>query len=215
MIEFSGVFLKYTKEFFALYDINFLVEKGETVCLTGVSGSGKSCILRILCGLEKPTKGEVYIKNIPIGKVDFINDVHVGYIPYKGAFFEKKTVYENLKYIVKLRTKNKAEQESLINKIVIDFKLETILNTKVGELDLSQKYLVSFARLSIRDLDLVLIDDLFKDLSDEEKQVIVAQIKERYIKEGKTVVVATEDENIAKAVGGRIIKLHNGSIEQS
>ncbi|MDR0850487.1 MAG: ATP-binding cassette domain-containing protein [Christensenellaceae bacterium] len=213
MIEFSGVFLKYTKEFFALYDINFMIKKGEMVCLLGPSGSGKSCVLRVLCGLEKPTKGEVYIKNIPIKKVDFINDINVGYIPYKGAFFEKKTVYENLKYVVKLRTKNKAEQESIINKIVIDFKLEAILNTKAVELGLYQKYLVSVARLSIRELDMVLIDDIFKDLDENDKKTIISLLKEQFIKTNKTIVFATSDEVVAKMFGGRIIKLNNGSLE--
>ena len=213
MIEFSGVFLKYTKEFYALYDINFEVKKGETVCLLGDDGSGKSSILRVLCGLEKPTKGEVYIKSIPIKKVDFINDVNVGYIPYKGAFFEKKTVYDNLKYIVKLRTKSKAEQESIINNTVIEFKLEAILHTRATELNLFQKYLVSVARLSIRDPEVILIDDVFSDLTDEDKKSVLTLFKERFIKPNKTVIFTVSDEATAKALGGRLIKLVSGSIE--
>ena len=123
MISFINVFVKYTKEFFALSNINLKVEKGEKVALLGPVDSGKTCFLRLLAGLEKPTKGEIYLKDIPIEKIDYQTDISLGFIPYKANFFDKKTVYENLKYVLKIRKFDKSQIEEIINKVVIEFRL--------------------------------------------------------------------------------------------
>ena len=56
MIELKNVFLKYTKEFYSLYDINLKIDKGETIALLGKENSGKSSILRLIAKLEKAKK---------------------------------------------------------------------------------------------------------------------------------------------------------------
>jgi len=214
MIEFSNVFLQYTKEFFALYDINFKIENGEKVCFLGGQDSGKSSIIRIIAGLEKPTKGEVYIKGIPLAKIDYANDIKAGYIPYKGSFLDRKTVEQNLKYVLKLRKFSEAEQQALINKVLIDFKIEAIKDTKAGALSLYDKYVVSVARMSFREVELVLIDNIFKDLTAEENKKLMALLKKQFVKPGVTLVYAGSDEDTAKELSSRIIKLEHGAIEK-
>ena len=119
MISFVDVFVKYTKEFYALSGVSFEAKEGEVVALIGPEDSGKTCILRLLAGLERQNKGEVYIKNIPIKKVDYVRDISMGYIPYKASFFEKKTVYDNLKYVLGIRREDRQSMEEKINKAVI------------------------------------------------------------------------------------------------
>ena len=103
MISFVNVFVKYTKEFNALSNISFKAERGEVVSLLGPVDSGKTCVLRLLAGLEKPDKGEIYIKDISYDKIDYKTDISMGYIPYKANFFDKKSVYDNLKYVLDIR----------------------------------------------------------------------------------------------------------------
>jgi len=107
MISFVNVFVKYTKEFYALSSVNLKADKGEVVALVGPKDSGKTCLLRLLAGLEKPDKGEIYIKDIPVEKIDYQTDVSMGYIPYKANFFDKKSVYDNLKYVLDIRKTDK------------------------------------------------------------------------------------------------------------
>ena len=71
------------------------IEKGESVALVGEDESGKTSLLRILAKLEKKTKGEVFIKDIPIEKLNYKNDVSAGYVPASPVFLENKSVYEN------------------------------------------------------------------------------------------------------------------------
>lgn len=212
MIQFKNVFLKYTKEFYALYDINLIIDKGETVALLGQKDSGKSSILRIIANLEKPTKGEVFLNQRRVDKINFSTDFALGYIPYKGNFLERKTVYQNLKYILKLRKVNPAEQEAMINQALIDFKIENIRDEKVNKLSLYNKYLVSIVRLTFRKLDAVMVDNIFEELSEEENKKLISMFKKYFIKNKTTFVFATSSQEIADSMSKRIINLEYGAI---
>ena len=212
MILVKNLYLKYIREYFALYDISLEIEDGEKVALVGEEHSGKTSLLRILAKLEKPSKGEVYIKDIPLKKVNFKYDVSAGYLPASPVFFDKKTVYENFKYILKYQKLNEADIENKINDALINFNIETLKDTKIKELTLFEKYLISIARLSFRNLELVMIDNIFDGLNEEEKGKIVAIIKEKFSDKKITLIVATTDEKIAKELANRNIYFSNGSI---
>ena len=214
MISFVNVYKKYTKEFFALSNINFKFEKGDSVALLGPESSGKTCILRILAGLENPDKGEVYIKKIPLQKVDYSSDISMGYIPYKANFFDKKTVYDNLKYVLDIRKIEKKVIEEKVNEAIIDFRLEGIAGEKIYKLSLFQKYLVSIARLSFRKLDIVLIDNIFEELSPLENKELIKLFKKYFVKPNTLVVTATSDEKIAQNLATSIVHLNYGVIDK-
>ena len=213
MIKVKNVCLKYTKEYFAIYDINLEIKKGESVALLGQENSGKTTILRVLAGLEKIDSGEVYIKDISLKKIDFSCDVNMGYIPSTPVFFPKKTVYDNLKYILKTRKFSKKETEDKINELLINYNLEKIRDEKVCNLTLYQQYVLSFARLAFRKLEIILVDNIFEKLSEEELDNIQGIIAKEYIKNNVTTIIATTSEKIAKLLSKRIIKFKLGSIE--
>jgi len=212
MISFINVYVKYTKEFFALSNVNLKIDKGEKIALLGPVDSGKTCLLRLLAGLEKPTKGEIYINDMPVEKIDFQTDLSLGLIPYKGNFLDKKTVYENLKYVLKIRKFDKGQIEEIINKAVIDFRLENIINEKIYKLSLFQKYLVSIVRLTFRKLDIVLIDNIFEELTEQENKELIKLFKKHFCAKDTTLLLATSNEEIAKATSTRVVKIKYGVI---
>ncbi len=212
MISLVNVFVKYTKEFHALSNINLKADKGEVVALLGPVDSGKTCFLRLLAGLEKPDKGEIYIKDIPYNKIDYKTDVSMGYIPYKTNFFDKKSVYDNLKYVLEIRKTDKAFLEEQINKVIIDFKLESIVDEKIYKLTPFQKYLVSIARLSFRKLEIVLIDNIFDELTETEIKELTKLFKKYFTNKDTLVLLATTREDVAKSLATRTICLESGVI---
>ncbi len=213
MVSLVNVFLKYTKEFYALTNISLSADKGEVVALCGPKDSGKTCILRILAGLEKVDKGEVFIKDIPLKKVDYSTDVSLGLLPYKTIFFEKKTVYDNLKYVLEVRGVDKAVIEEKINNAIIDFKLESIKDVPIWKLTNYEKYLVSIARLSFRKLEICLIDNIFEELSEEEVKEFMKLFKKYFINKSTLVIIATSSEELAKSIATKIVYLKYGVIE--
>lgn len=212
MILVKNLSLKFTKEFFALFEVNLEIKKGEAVALIGEEHSGKTTLLRVLCKLEKDYTGEVYIKDIPLKKVDFSVDVNMGYIPTAPVFFEKKTVYQNLQELLKLRKINKSQREEKINKLLIEYNLEKYRDEKVKNLSLFEKYVLSIARLSLREIELVLIDNIFENLSQEEYEKICELIKKQFLQNKVTTVVATTSPSVAKDLTKRTIKFKLGSI---
>ncbi len=214
MLQVKNLFLKYTREYFALYDINIDVEQGESVALVGEDESGKTSLLRVLAKLEKPSKGNVYIKDIPLKKLNYKTDISAGYVPAKPAFFEKKTVYENFKYILKERGLSASEIENKINKVLIEYSIENLKDKKVGDLSLEEQYVLSFIRLSFRELELLMVDNIFDNISEETKEVVLSLIKQLKTK-NTTLIVATTKSEIASKVCKRKIFFKNGSIVEN
>ncbi len=211
MLSIKHLFHKYTREFFALYDINLDIADGERVAFVGADNSGKTSLLRIISKLEKPSKGEIYLKDRPLKKVNFRSDISVGYVPASPVFMENKTVYENFKYILSERKISQAEVENKINAAVIDFSLEKIKDEKICNLSLEEKYILSLIRLSFRKLDFLMIDNIFDHLSEFYLELI-EELLEKIVSPSTTLVVATTDEKIAARFCKRNIYFKNGSI---
>lgn len=214
MVEIKNLFLKYTREYYALYDINLNIEDGEAVALVGEDESGKTSLLRILAKLEKPSKGQVYIRDIPLEKLNFRTDLQAGYVPASPVFLEKKSVYENFKYILKNWGLTESEIENKINNIIIEFAIEKIKDTKVKELSLEEKYVLSLIRLSLRELDLLMVDNIFDKLSDATMDVVCDLIKKLKTKK-TTLIVATTKPEIAQKFAKKMIYFKNGSVVES
>ena len=214
MVEIKNLFLKYTREYYALYDINLNIEDGDAVALVGEDESGKTSLLRILAKLEKPSKGQVYIREIPLEKLNFRTDLQAGYVPASPVFLEKKSVYENFKYILKNWGLTESEIENKINNIIIEFAIEKIKDTKVKELSLEEKYVLSLIRLSLRELDLLMVDNIFDKLSDATMDVVCDLIKKLKTKK-TTLIVATTKPEIAQKFAKKMIYFKNGSVVES
>ena len=138
----------------------------------------------------------------------------MGYIPATPVFFENKTVYQNLHYILKTRKFNKSDSEDKINKMLIEFNLEKLRDEKVKNLTLFEKYVLSIARLTLRELEIVLIDNIFEKLSSEEFEKISELVKKHFLSKKLTTVVATTSSDVAKTLTKRSIKFKLGSIEE-
>ena len=208
MIRIKNLFLRYTREFYALYDININIASGESVAFVGEDESGKTSLLRILAKLEKLTKGEVYIKDIPLEKLNYKTDINAGYVPATPVFLEKKSVYENFRYILKGWELTEKEIENKINNTIIEYSLEKIKDTKLKDLTLEEKYVLSLIRLSLRDnLELLMFDKL----SEPTKEVVFNLIKQLKTKK-TTLIVATTKEDIANALCKRKIYFKYGSV---
>lgn len=211
MLSIKNLYLKYTKEYYALEDINIDIEPGESVAFVGEQNSGKTTLLRVIAKLEDYDSGEIYINKIPVKKIDFKTDLSVGYVPYCPVFLENKTVYENFKYILTKKGYKPAEIEKMINNAIIDFSLEKIRDVKVKNIRKEDKYILSLIRLSFRKLDLLLIDNIFDEISDVYLDAILSLIKK--LKGGDTtLILACTRPEIAEKTCRRKIYFEHGKV---
>ena len=214
MLSIKNLYLKFTKEFYALEDVNLDVAPGESVAFVGEENSGNTTLLRVIAKLEEYDSGEVYINKIPLKKVDFKTDISVGYVPYHPVFKENKTVYENFKYILNKKGYKPAEAEKMINNAIIDFSIEKIRDEKVKNIRKEDKYVLSLIRLTFRPLDLLLVDNIFDEISDVYVDAILSMIKKLKGPDTTLILACTRPEIAEKLCKRKIFFEHGKVVEE-
>lgn len=216
-IDFRNVTFKYPFDKNpVIKNINFTIEKGETIGIVGPSGAGKSTLIRQLLREFNVTEGDVFIDDIPIEeyKIDDVRGL-VGYVPQSHVLF-KKSVDENI-----LIGKPEAVEKEISKAIKIaDFGkdiefLSDGLRTNVGEqgatLSGGQKQRLSIARALVKNPDILILDDSLSAVDAKTEETIINHLKK--YRSGKTnIIVAHRFSAIQSA--DKIIVLENGKISQ-
>ncbi|WP_323586088.1 ABC transporter ATP-binding protein [Aliarcobacter butzleri] len=194
----SKIFYENTnKEFYALKDINLNIKKSSCVVLKGVSGSGKSTLLSLIATLQKPTSGEIVVKNESIAKLP---DFHasnfrarkIGFIFQSFNLFNELSVKDNISLpLIPLGFSQKQIDEKVINTL----KLSNILHKKdelVSNLSGGEKQRCAIARALVNDCEIILCDEPTANLDYENSKNFIEILKE--LKElKKTIIIATHD----------------------
>ena len=154
MLKVEHLYVSFTKEYYTLNNINFHLKNGQKMVVIGSKESGRTALLRTLLGLESKVKGEISFKNIPLEKIDFENDISVGYLPATIPFIENKTVKQNIEYVIKIRDKNDPYMHVKVNNALISSGLDYLKNKKVKELNYLDRLKLALARLSVRNIDI-------------------------------------------------------------
>lgn len=189
-----------------LENINISFSKGEMIALVGKSGSGKSTLLNIIGLLEARDSGDVIyngkdIKNINSKQAMLIRRYNLGYIFQNFALIENEAVIENLKLALEYRNvKNKNE---LIEDILRDLGLEGYRDHKVYQLSGGQQQRIALARVALKPCDIILADEPTASLDKENGDIVINMLK-KYRDEGKLVIIATHDMNLAESCDKKV-----------
>ncbi|HVE57291.1 MAG TPA: ABC transporter ATP-binding protein [Pyrinomonadaceae bacterium] len=196
-----------------LEDINFHVKEGETIVLLGASGSGKTTILRIIAGLEKPDSGRVTLHSKDVTNLP-ARERGVGVIFQSYALFPKMNVEHNIGYGLRLRGKPKADIKEIVNGLIELTGLEEHRRKSPSQLSGGQQQRVAIARALAYNPEVLLFDEPFGALD--------AQIRTRLRREIRALlreikvpsIFITHDQEEALELGDRIAVLNQGRLEQ-
>ena len=210
----SKVYGKGETKIKAVDDISFSVEKGDFVAIVGASGSGKSTLLHLLGGVDRPTKGKVFIDGVDIYAMD--NDAlaifrrrQVGLIYQFYNLIPILDVEENITLPAKL---DGAEVDKKhLNDLLETLGLENRKKHLPNELSGGQQQRVSIARAIINNPALVLADEPTGNLDSKASDEIIALLKKSNQKYNQTIIVITHDLEIASSAN-RIITIEDGKI---
>lgn len=215
MLKVENLYVSFTKDYFTLNDINLHLGDGDKLVVVGNKESGRTALLRTLVRLENKVKGDILYKNIPIEKIDFQNDIAIGYLPATPAFLEHKSVKANIEYVLKIRNESKSFWDIKVNNALIGFGLEYLKNRKAKDLNYLDRIKLALARMSVRNVELFLIDDVFAKLSQSERMGIVKNIKSMIKTNSATALIMTESEEIATAFNYNKQYLIYGSLHEN
>ena len=184
-------------------DFNMTVKDGEFVILSGVSGCGKTTLLNIIGSIEKIDDGEILVDGIDITKqknqLEYFR-TKVGFLFQNFSLVDNKTVRENLKLI-----RNDSKSDISIEEALEKVGLTNKIDQKVYKLSGGEQQRVALSRLMVKKCDIILADEPTGSL-DKVNAEIVIDILKSMNKMGKTVIMATHDENYKK-IGTRVIEL--------
>ena len=198
----------------ALDDVSFTVEKGEFVAIVGSSGSGKSTLLHIIGGVDRPTKGKVFVDGEDVFKLNETNLAifrrrQVGLIYQFYNLIPILDVKENITLPILLD--GKKVDEKYLDELVDTLGLSKRVNHLPNELSGGEQQRVSIGRALMNRPSILLADEPTGNLDSKNSKEIVELLKLSNKKYKQTIIMITHDQGLALNAD-RIITLKDGKI---
>lgn len=181
-------------------NINFSLEKGETVSFLGKSGVGKTTLFNILAGFEQADKGKIFLQDKDITK----NKKNISYMTQKHLLIPYLNVLDNVCLSFKIKGVNKKIAYEKAIPMLEKFGLEKHINKYPSELSGGMKQRVAFIRAYLKDSDLMLFDEPFSALDSITKESVYKWFKKMIKYEEKTTIFITHDINEAIYLSDKI-----------
>jgi len=193
-----------------LQDINFSIDKGERVTITGPSGGGKSTLLKIIASILTPTKGQIVYKDKDVAEIDPIDyRKEVSYFFQNATLFDQ-TVRDNLAFPYDIREEEFDETRSvtMLERLKLN---RSYLDKEVKDLSGGEKQRVALVRNLLYKPEVILLDEVTSSLDAENKDIIYTILDELNEEDKMTILSVTHDEReINKA--DRIIRILDGKV---
>ncbi len=192
-IIFDNVWFAYKEDDYVLKDLNFTINPGEKVALVGPTGAGKSSIIRLLCRLYEPTKGKILVDGIDIRDIPQQElRRYVGVILQESFLFAgdvKKNITLGEKY--QLEAIKKAAKLTNVANFIEDLPAgyDTELRERGTNLSAGQKQLLAFARVAIRNPDVLVLDEATSSL-DVGTEALIQEALDKLLINRTAIIIA-------------------------
>jgi len=199
----------------ALKDVSLEIQQGSFTCIIGPSGHGKSTLMHLIGGLDRPTEGKVYIGDMEISRIansDLarLRGRRVGFVFQFFNLMQGLTAIENVEIAMMLAGVPEREQRVRAEKLLELVGLAEKAGAKPGQLSGGQQQRVAIARALANDPDILLMDEPTGNL-DSVAEAEVLDLLQTLHRQGKTVVIVTHSDEVAKRAE-RIIRVKDGLV---
>ncbi|MDD4572199.1 MAG: glycine betaine/L-proline ABC transporter ATP-binding protein [Clostridia bacterium] len=211
--------LKKTGQTVGINNVSFTVKQGEIFVIMGLSGSGKSTILRCLNRLIEPSSGSIFIDGINITKLKDkalrkIRQKKTAMVFQQFALLPHRTVLQNTLFGLELQGVSKKDREEKAIKALALVGLKGWEDKYPDQLSGGMKQRVGLARALTNDADILLMDEAFSALDPLIREEMQDELLSIQQKMNKTIIFITHDLNEALKLGDRIAFLRDGALIQ-
>lgn len=211
--------LKETGCTIAVNNANFTIRQGEIFVIMGLSGSGKSSLLRCLNLLNRPTSGKVIVNGKDIahmGKEELrhVRRRELAMVFQHFGLLPHRTVLENIAFGLELQGVDKTEREQKARECMSLVKLDGYADMLISELSGGMQQRVGLARALANDPEVLLMDEAFSALDPLIRIEMQDELLALQSKMKKTIVFITHDLEEAIKLGDRIAIMRDGNVEQ-
>jgi len=199
-----------------LRDINLTIKSGEYIAIMGPSGSGKSTLLNIIGCLDRPTNGRYILGGQDVSMLDddhlsLIRGAHIGFVFQSFNLISQLNVIENIEVPMYYQGFSEHQSAERAKELADLVGLGDRINHRPSELSGGQQQRVAIARSLANDPLIILADEPTGNLDSQSGRDIL-DILDRLHEQGKTLIIITHDENIARHAQ-RDIRLFDGQIK--
>ncbi len=215
MIHFLNISRKFgAKPLF--HNLNFTIKNGEIVALIGASGVGKSTLIHMLLGAEKPDSGKVKIDGFDISHLDKsglqLMRRSMGMIFQDFKLLPQKTVFENVAFAMEVCGNSDASIEERVPQVLKKVGLSDCEHKFPDQLSGGEKQRVAIARALVHEPKLLVADEPTGNLDPGNGKEIGSILKKLNTEDGITVIIATHDPDLVNQIRPRVIRFENGTI---
>ena len=201
----------------ALNDVNLAIEPGEICCIVGPSGSGKSTLLNQLAGLEKPTKGDVYIGRHNISQMTEnelakFRQEHLGFIFQSYNLLPNLTAAENVALPLMFKGVGRKERLKLATQELKKMGLGKRAGHKPTEMSGGQQQRVGIARAFVAKPKVIFADEPTGNLDSQTTKQVLYRMLNMAKENNITFVMVTHERDLA-AVADRVVTIKDGKVE--
>ncbi|AWS64005.1 ABC transporter ATP-binding protein [Escherichia coli] len=196
-----------------LQGFSMSVHKGELVCLLGVSGCGKTTVLRTVAGLERLQQGEIFISQRCVAGAGIHlppEKRRVGMVFQEYALFPHLTVTQNVAF--GLRHLPYELQHARVTELLKMVELLSCAKRYPHELSGGQQQRIALARALAPAPDILLLDEPFSSLDKQTSEYLVKEVRDLLRSSGQTALIVTHNESEALEISNRICIMTEGNI---
>jgi putative ABC transport system ATP-binding protein len=199
----------------ALKGVSLEIPQGSFTCIVGPSGHGKSTLMHLIGGLDRPSSGKIYIGDTEISTIantDLarLRGRRIGFVFQFFNLLQSLTALENIEIAMMLAGVPETEQKQRAEKLLVLVGLAEKAGSKPGQLSGGQQQRVAIARALANDPDILLLDEPTGNLDSVAEAEILDLLQDLH-RQGKTVIIVTHSDEVAKRAE-RIIRVKDGLI---
>ena len=198
-------------EIMILRNLSLTVKEGDFVAITGASGSGKTSLLRVICGLEIPKEGEIILDH----SVMFNKEIsiptekrNIGLVSQEKVLFPHMNTRKNIEFGISKRK----DKNELSNEIMEKLKIQKLSEKYPYQLSGGESQRVALARSIVMKPKLLLLDEPFSGLDTKLKTKIYPEIKSILNDNKITCLMVTHDLTEVKALADKLFNLESGKL---
>ena len=196
-----------------LKGLNLIVDKGNFVAITGASGSGKTSLLRVICGLESPNDGEIILGDVPLFNKEICVPTekrNIGLVVQEKVLFPHLNTRKNIEFGISSKT----DKQNRSNKIMEKLNIQQLAEKYPHELSGGESQRVALARSIVMKPKLLMLDEPFTGLDKELKIKIYPEIKSILQESKITSLMVTHNLNEVKALADKCFNLESGKLTE-
>lgn len=210
MVVFKNI--EFTIGTFSLHNINFNIKDGEYFVILGPSGNGKTQLLKLLAGLNRPKSGEIWIggtrrDHLPPEQRD------IGYVFQDQVLFPHMSVYDNIAFSLKLKKLSRSEIKTKVEKMAEILGITYMLDRSTVDLSGGEKQRVALARAMVMGPKVLIMDEPYAALDRNLQERLTLEARELHNQLEQTTVHVTHNQEEAITLADRICILEAGRIK--